>query len=177
MTVAVIVLSLLCLGDLILTVGVVRRLREHSSALNHLAGDPPAVLRSPGEVVDDFTASTVNGEPVGRDRLDARTIVGFLSPTCGPCREQLPAFVARARQAPSGRTLAVVVGSGAAADDLATELADRLGDRFVVQEPPGGPVATAFGVDGYPAFALVGPGGRIEAGGFDLATIPVLVAA
>ena len=177
MTVAVVALSLLCLGNLILTVGMLRRLREHTAALDRLAGDPPAVMRPPGTVIEDFTASTVDGTSLGRDRLDARTPVGFFSPSCQSCREQLPAFVARAGQAPSGRTLAMVVGSGTAAGDLATDLADRLAGHFVVLEPPGGPVATAFDVDGSPAFALVGPGGRIEASGFDLATIPILVAA
>ena len=41
----------------------------------------------------------------------------------------------------------------------------------------GGPVAKAFGVRGFPAFALVGDDGRIEAAGNDLGSIPILVAA
>jgi hypothetical protein len=168
----VIALSLLCLGNLILTVGVVRRLREHTAILDTLAGEPPEVMRPAGAVVDDFAATAGDGTPVARDLLTGQTLVGFFTPGCGPCQEKLPEFLARAGKAPGGRSLAVVVdanGGGA--------MAERLADvALVVVERSGGPVATAFGVRAFPAFALVGPEGRIEASG-DLAAIPVVVAA
>ena len=149
MIVAVAVLSLLCLGNLLLTLGLARRINEQ---------EPPAVLLPPGSVVDVA--------------LEPPTLVGFFSPGCGPCQERLPDFVARARRAPAGRTLAVVVGD--AAD---TMVASLTGAASVVVEPRGGTLATAFGVRGFPAFALVGEHGRIEASGTDLASIPQLVAA
>jgi hypothetical protein len=55
-------------------------------------------------------------------------------------------------------------------------VADLTGAAIVVLEPPDGPVARAFGVRGFPAFALVGDGGRIEATGTELTALPVLVA-
>jgi hypothetical protein len=149
MIVAVAVLSLLCLGNLLLTLGLARRINQE---------EPPAVLLPPGSVVDVA--------------LEPPTLVGFFSPGCGPCRERLPEFVTRARRAPSGRTLAVVVGDSA--DAMVASLTDV---ASVVVEPRGGALATAFGVRGFPAFALVGDDGRIEASGTDLASIPQLVAA
>ena len=148
MIVAVVALSLLCLGNLLLTLGLARRIRE----------EPPAVLLPPGALVDV--------------PLDPPTLVGFFSPGCGPCQERLPDFVARARKAPAGRTLAVVVG-----DDGDAMVEQLTGVADVIVEARGGALATAFGVKGFPAFALVGDGGRIEASGTDLTSMPHLVAA
>jgi hypothetical protein len=46
---------------------------------------------------------------------------------------------------------------------------------LVAVEPRGGALAKAFGVRGFPAFGLVGEGGRIEASSSDLASIPILI--
>lgn len=148
MIVAVVALSFLCLVNLLLTLGLARRIRE----------EPPEVMLPAGAHTDAA--------------LEPPTLVGFFSPTCGPCQERLPEFIARARRAPAGRTLAVVVGDGSA--DMVALLT---GVASTVVEPRGGELSTAFGVKGFPAFALVGDGGRIEASGSDLAAIPHLVAA
>lgn len=150
MTVAVVMLSVLCLVNLLLTLGLARRIRAEL---------PPVVL-PPGSLVDAA--------------LDPPTLVGFFSPGCGPCHESLPEFVARAGRAPAGRTLAVIVGGGERADEMVAALTDV---ASTVEEPRGGTLATAFAVKGFPAFALVGDDGRIEASGSDLASIPRLVAA
>ncbi|WP_051799300.1 TlpA family protein disulfide reductase [Catenuloplanes japonicus] len=167
------VLAVLILLNLLLTAGLVRRLNEHTVILDRLAGDPD-VMRPAGETVSAFTSVTTDGTPLTRDDLPAPVLVAFLSPTCAGCHEQLPALLARAVRAPGGRTLAVVVekdGNGAA-------LADVLGEvTQVVVESRGGPLTTAFGVRGYPSFALLGADGRIEAADSDLAAIPILVEA
>jgi thiol-disulfide isomerase/thioredoxin len=172
--VAVVVLTLLCLGNLLLTVGVIRRLNEHTAALDDLAGEPPGVMRPAGETVDGFATIARDGTPVTLESLGGPTLVGFFSPGCGPCHERLPQFVARARRTPAGRALGVVVGAGAEAQDMAAELADV---ATVVVEDSRGVLSTAFGVKGFPAFALVDADGRIEACSVDPASIPLLVAA
>lgn len=173
MIAVIIVLSLLCLGHLVLTLGLVRRLNEHTEVLDRLAG-APEVMRPTGETVDDFAATTSDGTPVAPDLLATPVVVGFFSPGCGPCHERLPAFIARVRHAPPGRALAVVVGSEGESAEMVAGLSAV---AMVVAEAPGGPVAKAFGVRAFPAFAMVGQGGRIEASGGDLDSIPVLVAA
>ncbi len=175
-----IALSLLCLGHLALTIVLVRRLNEHTVVLDRIAGAPPEVMRPTGEVVDDFAATACDGTPVASDLLAAPAVVGFFSPGCGPCKERLPEFVARLRHAPASRALAVVVGvEGDNSTDRETDMmVSSLSEvALVVAEPPGGPVAKAFGVRGFPAFGLIGDGGRIVASGTDLASIPVIVAA
>ncbi len=139
-------------------------------------------IRAAGEVADDFAVTAVDGTPVALDLLATPTIVGFFSPGCGPCKERLPEFVTRVRHAPAGRALAVVVtakvDTNSGTDSEAEMMVSRLSEvALVVVEPTGGPVAKALGVRGFPAFGLIGDGGRVEASGVDLASIPVLVSA
>jgi thiol-disulfide isomerase/thioredoxin len=175
--VAVVMLSLLCLLNLLLTVGVVRRLKEHTTALEMLAGPLGEVMQPAGGSVADYAATTVDGTAVGRELLLGPTLVGFFSPGCGPCRERLPEFVARAAQAPAGRVLAVVVQrAGAPAEEGQAMVADLAGAAPVVVEPPGGSLSTSFGVRGFPAFGLLEPSGQLVASGTELSAIPILVA-
>jgi hypothetical protein len=137
----------LCVFNLVLTFGVIRRLRELSDAAAHDVAVPV------GQAVGDFAARTTNGDTVSRDSAQ---LVGFFSPGCQPCEECIPQFV----DDPTERKLAVLVGDGseAYAARLATAAA-------VVVEPPAGPVSQAFRVTSYPTLCLVDPGGVVLASG------------
>ncbi|GAA1892024.1 TlpA family protein disulfide reductase [Asanoa iriomotensis] len=175
MAVAVAVLGLFCLANLLLTVGVVRRLRDHSAMLELVGG--PEVISPVGSAVDEYAAVAIDGASVRRDLLVGLTLVGFFSPTCGPCHERLPLFVTRARLMPAERVLAVVVGQGDDDSDGTREIVGRLTEvATVVVEPPNGVLAQAFGVRGFPAFALVDASGEVVGAGTDPATLPVAVA-
>lgn len=167
-----VLIGLLTVTNLILTVGVVRRLREHTAEL--------AALRSGGAVDSDialpagssvgaFDATSVEGRPVTLTTLGNRPLVGFFSPHCGPCKERLPAFVEHAASRPGGRdaVLAVAVGTEEETAELVELL--RLVATIVV-EPDQGPVQQAFAVSGFPAFVLV-EGGVVAASDFDLAPV------
>ncbi|HEX6872795.1 MAG TPA: TlpA disulfide reductase family protein [Micromonosporaceae bacterium] len=172
MTVALAVLGLFCLMNLLLTVGVIRRLRDHTTVLGLL--NRPQIIRPAGETVDEFSATAVDGTTVGRGMFASPTLVGFVSPTCGPCHERLPDFIARARASSPDRVLAVVVTAG----EETAGMLDRLSKvATVVLEPPGGQVAQAFGVLGYPAFCLVDGAGMILASGTMPSTLPMALAA
>ena len=55
--------GLLCLADLLLTFGVIRRLREHTEQLAGLRGQDAPVTGLPyGATPEPFTALTVSGE-------------------------------------------------------------------------------------------------------------------
>jgi hypothetical protein len=174
-TVLVVVLGLFSLVNLLFTAGVVRRLREHTTILDALAGEPPVVTRPVGTAVDAFTTTAVDGTAVARDRLAGLTLVGFLSPRCGPCHERLPEFLDRAGEMPGGRdrVLAVVVGER---DDASEMVATLAAVAVVAVERPGGGLARAFGVTGFPAFALVDADGVVKASGTDFRAIPIPVA-
>ncbi|MFI6600570.1 TlpA family protein disulfide reductase [Nonomuraea sp. NPDC050536] len=158
---AIALIGLLAALNLLFTVGVVRRLRDQSAEL--------AALRESGQAkprpVDDvalpvgapagaFAATTIDGEPVTLGTFGERPLVGFFSPRCTPCKEQLPTFVKYAAARPGGRdtVLAVIVGT----EEEAQETAELLRPvATVVVEPDAGPLQRALGVTGFPAFLLI----------------------
>jgi hypothetical protein len=176
---AVVLVGLLCLLDLLLTVGVIQRLRQHTELLNKLQAGPamamPDVMLPAGSEVGEFAATTTDGTPVSRELLAGRTFVGFFTPGCQPCKEKLPTFLEAAPAFSGGReqVLAVVV---AGPEEGAETTAQLNPVARVVLEPPDGPVAKAFGTTGFPAFGLV-DGRQVIASGFELDELPVLTQA
>lgn len=173
---AIVVVGSLCVFDLVLSLGVVRRLREHTEVLNGLTqgrlpigapADADAV--QVGETVGEFVATTVDDEPVLRELLVTPTLVGFFSPGCEPCATELPQFVERATAMSdgAGHALAVI---DAETDREAIDYAERLRPvaQVVVQGHRDGALQAAFRVVGYPAFYLVGAGGTVLAHGFEM---------
>lgn len=172
LAVVVLLVGALTVLNLVLTLGVVRRLREHTALLSAAPSSAPLMLAA-GEQADEFVASTVDGEPVARDLLAGHTVVAFLSTSCTPCRERLPELIETARAAAGGRrqVLAVINGSD---ERTAQEYAERLAPvARVVVEPPRGPVTTAFGVRAFPSFAIVDDRGVIAVSNVDLRELPV----
>jgi thiol-disulfide isomerase/thioredoxin len=152
---AVVLLGVLTALNLFLTIGVVKRLREHTGMLADAAN--PGTAIGAGEPVGEFVSSTVDGESLARADLVGDTLVAFFSTTCEPCEEKLPKFVDFARTLHGGRdqALAVVVGDPSLA---AWDVADLTPVARVVVEATDGAVSTAFGVRGYPTVLRVGPG-------------------
>jgi peroxiredoxin len=159
---AVIVIAGLTVLNLVLTMGTIRRLKEHAEQINRSAGLTPVTqpLPKPGSRVADFTAVTTDGARVSRDLLASGTVVGFFSPRCTPCAEQLPEFVESVSNLLGGRSkvLAVVAGEPAEAHSTVTTLEHV---AQVVIEDHAGPVARAFGALATPAFCLVDAAGHI----------------
>lgn len=172
---AVVLVGVLCLLDLVLTVGVIQRLRQHTELLNNLqagaAVGMPDVMLPAGAEVGEFATTTTDGDPVSRELLSGQTLVGFFSPDCQPCKEKLPRFIEAAPGVPGGRqqVLAVVVAS----PEEAAETTARLSPvARVVVEPHDGPVTSAFGATGFPAFGLLNDH-QLTASGFDLEALPL----
>ncbi|MEU5427843.1 redoxin domain-containing protein [Streptomyces olivoreticuli] len=149
---AVVLVGSLCTLDLLLTLGVIKRLKEHTALLSKMAagspGRPPVV--PVGQEVGDFTAVAVGGEVLTRESLAGETLVAFFSPSCEPCHEMLPKFVAHARAVSGGRdqVLAVVVGTPDRAEEQVAELAPVA--RVVVESGSDAKVSDAFGIKGFP---------------------------
>ncbi|RJL35968.1 TlpA disulfide reductase family protein [Bailinhaonella thermotolerans] len=164
---AVALIGALCLANLLLTFGVIRRLREHSERLARpgagQGAQGPPVLR-PGDRVDHFAATTTEGLPVDRDRLPERTLVGLFMTGCWPCQEMLPEFADYARNTVGDRdrVLAVVAALDPAhLEDYEKELA---GVAHIVVDEDQGPLVQAFRATGFPAVYLLDPGGVVVAG-------------
>jgi thiol-disulfide isomerase/thioredoxin len=152
---AVVLLGLLCLVNLLFTVGVVRRLRSYEHRLANSAGAPPVL--GVGERIGEFATTTVDGEPLSHELLDTETVVAFFSPDCAPCRTKLPTFVDYARTLPAGRAVATVVGSAADAAGFVEQLSPVA--RVVVEEPDAA-MGTAFHVRAFPTLLRVARGDR-----------------
>lgn len=163
--------------NLLFTFGVVRRLREHERLLAERAagGLGAEVMPAAGSGVEDFAASTIEGDRLSLAELAGRTVVGFFSTSCAPCRERLPAFVEYVAGFPGGRdrVLVVVVAEPGEAELF---VAQARSVARVVVEPIGGPVAAAFGVRGYPTLAVV-EDGVVVASGPDLDVLLAVTAA
>jgi hypothetical protein len=166
---AVLVLTVVTLLNITLLLAVIRRLREHEGRLATMAQGAaapaePQIMAPIGHRIAEFTAESVDGRELDRTALVTPALVGFFSPSCSSCHERVPDF-RKAADDHDGSSLAVVVRDGA---DPAPLLADLDGAATVVLEEPDGPVATAFGVRAFPAFALVGADGTLRARGYEL---------
>jgi peroxiredoxin len=163
LTAIVALVGAVCLLDLVLTLGVMRRLREHADLLaRSSAADGPArdPMLAAGEVAAPFHAVDTTGEPVTRDALTGRTLVGFFTPDCDACTERMPGFLAEAAAFPGGRAQVLAVVAAGAED--ASAYRDRLaGVARVVVEPHRTGVAKALGVRGFPTFCVLDGTGRV----------------
>ena len=115
LTALLMVVGAVAVLNLLLTVGVIRRLRQHTERLSHLSapgGAPEPVMLEAGAQVGEFAATTTDGEPVSRDLLSGQTLVGVFAPSCSACREQLPNFISKAETFPGGRAQVLAVVSG-----------------------------------------------------------------
>ncbi|MFI6578547.1 TlpA family protein disulfide reductase [Nocardiopsis sp. NPDC050513] len=163
---AVVLLTGLCLLNLLLTIGVIRRLREHTALIGAMGGaqDFPEAMLAAGERIGAFSAETLDGAVLTRDDLDGQTLIGVFAPGCPGCEQQMPHFVELAKSSPGGRdgVLALVVGGP---EESAGEIARLAPVARLVREDHDGALARALGVRSFPAIARVGPEGRVVASG------------
>ncbi|MGI5418326.1 TlpA disulfide reductase family protein [Actinomadura luteofluorescens] len=157
---AVVLIGLLSALNLVLTLALVRRLREQGAAHRGHAGPPMAL--GPGSQIGDFTATTTEGEPVSPADLPA--LVAFFSANCAPCHELAPRFAELTTGLPR---LAVVTGDD---PELVAVLSPAV--RVVVEDHDGA-VSSAFQNTWTPALYIVDGGHRVVAAGGRLEDLPI----
>lgn len=171
LTSAVVLVGALGVVNLLLTFGIIRRLRQDAGT-----GDRP-IGATPGRLV--APAAPVGTEIQGTDlRWDGETLVGFFLPGCDPCEEQLPEFVTHA--AKWQRVVAVVMDPSGGVSGEAAEALRRLRPvaDVVVEKSPDDALHKAFKVSGYPVFCTVRDGvvssvsGRAADLALEMARIP-----
>jgi thiol-disulfide isomerase/thioredoxin len=159
-----------CLLDLVLTLGVIGRLRQLTELISTLpsGGRRPDAILAEGETAAPFDAVATTGEPVSRDRLSDRTLVGAFAPHCPACDEKLPAFVDFAKMFPGGRdqVIAVVVGPEDEAEPYCEQLEPVA--RVVIEPPMTGEVGKALALNSFPAFGVLDHSGTVVSSGVDL---------
>jgi hypothetical protein len=167
---AVALVGALGLLNLLLTFGVLRRLREHAAMLREgTAVTPPVVRLAAGERPDSFSAVSVTGKHIGNST--ELHVVAFFSTACSICAERIEPFAEYLADRGIGpdRVLAVI----AQEDGTPAPFQQRLEQvATVCAEPADGAVASAFRVSGFPAFCLLGADGALLASGYDPAMLP-----
>jgi hypothetical protein len=167
---AVAIVGVLCLLDLLLTFGVIRRLREHTEMITRISvPDVPVIGLAQGDSPAEVAASTTDGAVAGP--MAALRLVAFFSTSCSICPERVAPFVeyVTEHQIAKENVLAVVVGP----PDQPPAYLDRLAAAAQVSaEADNGALSTAFKVVGYPAFCLLSADGTVRATGYDPAMLP-----
>jgi peroxiredoxin len=153
--------------DLLLTAGIIRRLRELHQAMAEWtdrvnANSLMSGLRE-GEPVPDFTALTVNGATLThKDLLGGPWVMGFFAGGCGSCRTELPKLGEMVGQmAERRRVLIVIDGSRPQSSDLMA-MGTGIGD--VVLENDGGVLSELFKVRFFPTYFAMSQDGHISFG-------------
>jgi hypothetical protein len=174
LTAAVIVIGILCLTDLLLTFGVIRRLREQSAIHGGASAAELSVSGlDAGETPGQFAGVSTSGEQVTGPA--GFRLVAFFSSWCSVCPKRVPVFVdyIQANQVGHDSVLAVVTGSDAEPVPYLGRLAEV---AQVCVEPDDGDLAMAFKVTGYPAFCLLDADGALLAVSHDPDALPTPVA-
>lgn len=175
MWVVLAIVGAVTLLNLLLTVAVIRRLRQHTELLNRRGAHPPGqdeITLPAGARVGEFRAVTGDDRTVTRDDLRPGTLVAFFSPRCPTCEEQKPAFLRYAAAMPGGRddVIAVLLGTPEELESLREELAGVA--QLVIEPDVDGAMSAAFGLRGYPAFCLMGEDGVLTVTGFRVDVLP-----
>src|SRR5262245_50989604 len=100
---AVVLVAALALLNLLLTLGMMRRLREQAeliSARGSGGGIDEGVMPA-GSTIGEFITSAVDDRAVTSLDLSEDTMVGFFSPQCQPCRERVPEFISLLESVPA----------------------------------------------------------------------------
>src|SRR5215469_7553432 len=171
---AIVVVGLLCLTDLLLTFGVIRRLREHNEQLAHFNGaDAPVSDLAVGATLAPFTARSISGEPLSGPT--GLRMVAFFSAGCSACPERVPAFVdyVRANQIARDSVIAVIISSQPEPVSYQEDVAAVAPVRV---EPLDGGLADAFKVRGFPTFFLLDGAGSVSAFSHEPVALPALAA-
>lgn len=155
---AVALVGVLAAFDLLLTVGVIKRLRDHAALLSLKADEEAPRGLDVGAEVGTFSVTSTDEEELTAADLDGDTLVAFFSPNCTPCKEKLPRFVQYAGEFTGGRrrVLAVIAGGAEGGARFAETLRPV---ARVVREDYNGEVGAAFRAQSYPTLLLVGRDG------------------
>ncbi|MFI6574677.1 TlpA family protein disulfide reductase [Nocardiopsis sp. NPDC050513] len=153
---AVVLLTALTLFNLLLTMALVRRLRQLESSPGGGPSVPSPDLEDvpAGTPVPEFTAQSTDGVTVSSaDRLGGMALYAFFDTACGSCKEQLQPLVDFARQVGLSREQ-VIAFVGDPRGEARTYTSVLEGHVTVVMQKVHDDVGQAFSLTGIPAFVF-----------------------
>ncbi|MFD7233922.1 redoxin domain-containing protein [Streptomyces syringium] len=170
-----IVLTVASAAHLLVTFGLVRRLRAHTDLLRQLAGSNDRLL-PPGTALPAFAGRTTDGSTVTEASLQHPAAVALLAVNCPHCRTNLPDFVAYVQGAgyPREQVLAVVATDERTDPAAHKEMLDALAPVATLVSESGtqGTVAAAFGTQAFPTFYLTRPDATLAVGSHAVRGLP-----
>ncbi|MEU8195487.1 hypothetical protein AB0C10_17050 [Microbispora amethystogenes] len=150
------IISLLVAANLLITLALVRRVRDIELArTSHSA--PGADLPEAGDVIGAFSATTTDGGTVSRETLaDGSSLVVFLLPGCGPCQSVIDALA----NTPQGPERLVVFVLGSTTDNEVHKVLNVLPSyaTTAVIEPGEHSALAATKVGAFPAILTISDG-------------------
>lgn len=168
---AVVLFSAIATLNLLLTLAVIRKLRQSPPAGPKLAPDPDLPELPAGSPVPAFHAEAVSGRAVSdKSQNGSEAVYAFFDSGCSSCRPTIPRLIDYAKRhglAPD-QVVAVVGGEPADADEYVSALDGR---ATVILEETLGPVAAAFSIHSFPAFVIADPGGVVRRSGDSTSTL------
>jgi hypothetical protein len=168
---AVIVVGTLCLVDLLLTFGVIRRLREQTALLAAPDSRERAVIGVPeGELPGGFSATTTTGEVVSGTA--GVRVVAFFASGCSACPERVPPLMRYLSRNGIGQDGVLAVVQGGDSVPPPSYLADLTGVARVCAGPDNDGIVQAFQTAAFPSFCLLDARGAVAASTHDPAALP-----
>ncbi|MUL40258.1 redoxin domain-containing protein [Streptomonospora sp. PA3] len=162
----VVLIGAVALLNLLLTMAVVRRLRQLAEQPAARGSAGPELEEVPaGSPVPSFRSRTLPGEPVTSESLLGReTVFAFFDTGCSVCKSAIPKLLAHAaeKRLTPGQVVVVVGDQGGESGEYTGRLD---GAATVILEPRLGPVAQAFGIQGVPAFVRADARGTVVTSG------------
>jgi hypothetical protein len=166
-------LCLLCLVNLLLMLGIVRRLRDHESRIQEMSMQrgpdwhPIDPIPSVGESIEEFTAETVDGAAIDHRSVFGATAV-FLDANCDSCHDRIPEIAQWAKGGERARIFAFVNGQDEEKAEIIAALnpvTQVVSDTFQLH------VTKSFRVRKFPAYLALDNRGTITAAGEDFHTL------
>jgi hypothetical protein len=158
----VVLLALLVVANMLLTWGVLRRLRTLQAQVDAGGAPPMGNGLHPGDEAPDFSALTPAGDEITRDEVvRGETALVFLSPHCEACETHLPAVRELGRAGGSPAALAVIDGTREESGHLLEGLQGDVPVLFAPRDSTD--MLERYQVNAYPSSYVVGADGRITA--------------
>jgi peroxiredoxin len=179
LNVAVILIAAGLALNLLLTTGLIRRVREIATKPDRgtQLRLPAAPGLSSGDLVPEFASTTVFGKTItNRALYGSPWVIGFFSSGCRACREHIldyGDYLAGLRSS-SGAGLVVVVGTDERGKDLVAT-GQRLTDLLIVEDL-GGALSDSFAVQAFPSFFAVDAEGRVSHADLSARNLPAQLA-
>lgn len=144
------------LFNMMLTLALVRAVSRSTNS------DQLKPLRK-GQVAPDFSATTLQGEPVTLASYRERAVgFVFIGPHCGPCREAIPRYEALGPQARRAGVELVLVSTASAAETQ--PFVEELNISLPVLIAPfeSNTFMRSYGLDSTPSYCLINARGRVQ---------------